>query len=197
VKITFSIVSASLKAVGVAALLAMSSGLAQATIYDFKYTFDTGAVITGSFQGIQSGQNVTDLTNITASLNGVALSGPLNAYSYTAVGGQCDNCYALGGATVSFVALNNNFVFANTNQVPISGYSNYFYIIPWPNGDGNPVATQFFNGTYIDNYNGQFIAKNWILTAVPEPSTWAMMIFGFFGLGWMAYRRQSKLISAT
>jgi hypothetical protein len=32
-----------------------------------------------------------------------------------------------------------------------------------------------------------------IASAVPEPSTWAMMIFGFCGLGFMAYRRKNKL----
>jgi hypothetical protein len=31
-----------------------------------------------------------------------------------------------------------------------------------------------------------------LTTAVPEPSTWAMMILGFCGLGFMAYRRKSK-----
>lgn len=30
------------------------------------------------------------------------------------------------------------------------------------------------------------------IAAVPEPSTWAMMILGFVGLGFMAYRRKSK-----
>jgi hypothetical protein len=29
--------------------------------------------------------------------------------------------------------------------------------------------------------------------AVPEPSTWAMMILGFVGLGWMAYRWKSSV----
>jgi hypothetical protein len=29
-------------------------------------------------------------------------------------------------------------------------------------------------------------------SAVPEPSTWAMMILGFAGIGFMAYRRKSK-----
>jgi len=24
---------------------------------------------------------------------------------------------------------------------------------------------------------------------VPEPSTWAMMLLGFLGLGWLGYRR--------
>jgi hypothetical protein len=32
----------------------------------------------------------------------------------------------------------------------------------------------------------------WQVTAVPEPSTWAMMILGFCGVGFMAYRRKSK-----
>jgi hypothetical protein len=30
------------------------------------------------------------------------------------------------------------------------------------------------------------------IAAVPEPSTWEMMILGFFGVGFMAYRRTSK-----
>ncbi len=30
------------------------------------------------------------------------------------------------------------------------------------------------------------------VTAVPEPSTWAMMILGFMGVGFMAYRRKFK-----
>jgi hypothetical protein len=31
-----------------------------------------------------------------------------------------------------------------------------------------------------------------LTSAVPEPSTWAMMILGFAGVGFMAYRRKSK-----
>ena len=31
------------------------------------------------------------------------------------------------------------------------------------------------------------------LTAVPEPSTWAMMILGFAGVGFMAYRRRNQM----
>ena len=37
-----------------------------------------------------------------------------------------------------------------------------------------------------------------VTSAVPEPSTWAMMILGFAGIGFMAYRRKSKpLLMAT
>ena len=28
--------------------------------------------------------------------------------------------------------------------------------------------------------------------AVPEPSTWAMLLLGFAGIGFMAYRRKAK-----
>ena len=32
------------------------------------------------------------------------------------------------------------------------------------------------------------------VAAVPEASTWAMMILGFFGVGFMAYRRKSNAV---
>jgi hypothetical protein len=31
-----------------------------------------------------------------------------------------------------------------------------------------------------------------VTAAVPEPSKWAMMILGFAGVGFMAYRRKAK-----
>ena len=34
--------------------------------------------------------------------------------------------------------------------------------------------------------------KVFTVAAVPEPSTWAMMLLGFAGIGFMAYRRKSK-----
>jgi PEP-CTERM motif len=36
------------------------------------------------------------------------------------------------------------------------------------------------------------LTVNYTVAAVPEPSTWAMMILGFCGLGFMAYRRKSQ-----
>jgi hypothetical protein len=43
-------------------------------------------------------------------------------------------------------------------------------------------------GPLIDN-----VSLN-ISPAVPEPSTWAMLILGFFGIGFMAYRKRSPSI---
>jgi hypothetical protein len=40
----------------------------------------------------------------------------------------------------------------------------------------------------VDDFDPQDVA------AVPEPSTWAMMIFGFLGLTFMAVRRKSDVL---
>jgi hypothetical protein len=40
----------------------------------------------------------------------------------------------------------------------------------------------------IDGPGGAFAVGG----AVPEPSTWAMMLFGFAGLAWAGYRRASR-----
>jgi hypothetical protein len=43
------------------------------------------------------------------------------------------------------------------------------------------VASQYFDDVLLN-----------VTAAVPEPSTWAMMILGFAGVGFMAYRRKAK-----
>jgi hypothetical protein len=42
------------------------------------------------------------------------------------------------------------------------------------------------------SYNFHYQLYSDGVSAVPEPSTWAMMILGFAGIGFMAYRRKSK-----
>jgi len=41
------------------------------------------------------------------------------------------------------------------------------------------------NSKGVNNISG-------VMNAVPEPSTWAMMILGFMGVGFMAYRRKNQ-----
>jgi hypothetical protein len=48
-----------------------------------------------------------------------------------------------------------------------------------------------FAGTILAGDHSSGI-DNISISAVPEPSTWAMMILGFFGVGLAAYRRQSR-----
>ena len=42
----------------------------------------------------------------------------------------------------------------------------------------------------LGNGNGDIVRGITITAAVPEPSTWAMMILGFCGIGFVAYRRK-------
>ncbi len=47
----------------------------------------------------------------------------------------------------------------------------------------------FNAGIYLDEVSVEAVAA---VPSVPEPSTWAMMVFGLAGIGFMAYRRKSK-----
>jgi hypothetical protein len=49
------------------------------------------------------------------------------------------------------------------------------------------VSASFGNAT-----GGPDAIQAGVLTAVPEPTTWAMMMLGFVGVGFMAYRRKSR-----
>jgi PEP-CTERM motif len=58
---------------------------------------------------------------------------------------------------------------------------------------GSTVAADTLKLFYWDSNNGDntgSIAVN--VSAVPEPSTWAMLTLGFFGVGFSAYRRQRR-----
>jgi hypothetical protein len=61
-------------------------------------------------------------------------------------------------------------------------------------------AVSFSNNSVTVNLAGDHFAAGSIglidvqfAGAVPEPSTWAMLILGFGGLGWLAYRRRHGL----
>jgi hypothetical protein len=56
---------------------------------------------------------------------------------------------------------------------------------------GLEAGEAYFN-VHTDVFPGGEIRGNLQVAAVPEPSTWAMMILGFVGVGFMAYRRKSK-----
>jgi hypothetical protein len=59
--------------------------------------------------------------------------------------------------------------------------------------DGDLVFGEFIFGSETLNLTPQTVA----LSAVPEASTWAMMILGFVGLGFMAYRRKNGALNVA
>jgi hypothetical protein len=54
------------------------------------------------------------------------------------------------------------------------------------------VGTDIVGGTPAPNFNAAFS-----LSTIPEPSTWAMMLLGFAGLGFAGYRRARKAHTAS
>lgn len=79
---------------------------------------------------------------------------------------------------------------------------------PLPDNNGNPLdyigpvlfdevsfalKVGTFELTRFNTDNTATLVVTEVASAVPEPSTWAMMILGFCGLGFMAYCRKDKL----
>jgi hypothetical protein len=87
------------------------------------------------------------------------------------------------GALLSAADLNHD----GTNN---SGYS------PTPIGTGTFGILAGQTIDFILDPNSTFSFDSTLaiatVTAVPEPSTWAMMILGFMGVGFMAYRRKNR-----
>jgi hypothetical protein len=57
-----------------------------------------------------------------------------------------------------------------------------------------------FNGPGRQPTNGNFVVTELTadaVAAVPEPSTWAMLILGFAGVGFMAYRRRDQVMQGA
>ena len=82
-----------------------------------------------------------------------------------------------------------------TNLAAIDGFD-------LPDGPFDPLMFTTRNATfYSQNYETgnfqQYVAQIDAVQAVPEPSTWAMMIIGFAAVGFVAYRRSKKQIAAA
>lgn len=125
------------------------------------------------------------------------------------------NMSIAGNTNVTFFAITGSYNFGTgTNNVSLThddGAS--FYLT---NSSGIPLAGQLSNPAYSSPAETQAITgkftvdgpQNFLIdyvagngspsvlelqvAAVPEPSTWAMMVLGFAGVGFLAYRRKSS-----
>jgi hypothetical protein len=113
-------------------------------------------------------------------------------FTYDAAG----HYFFLGGTAngSNFVAVGTNDFVLTYNLTDLSNPQ----FIPC-NTPGFSCGAQTGNSAYdtsgfttTGNNSLWFIAGAQSTPAVPEPSTWAMMILGFAGIGFMAYRRRSK-----
>lgn len=75
---------------------------------------------------------------------------------------------------------------AHSGNSTINGLISTFYDDAVHSGNTSP-AEELYNSVHQSFVDG----NPSLTTGVPEPSTWAMMILGFCGVGFMAYRRKS------
>ena len=125
---------------------------------------------------------------------GLSGSGMLTATQSTSgswivntIAGTVDNSNITGLA--NFLGADNLVFPSSTTLVDDHGFS-----FSLQNGEDVDIFSGAPNGLYdIESTNTNGAADFTLTAAVPEPATWAMMILGFAGLGFMAYRRNNKL----
>jgi hypothetical protein len=85
-------------------------------------------------------------------------------------------------------------IFASYPSAPGQDPNAFFstYIVSTTNTGNTVLLTEDHNAGLGPNPSGVGLGSfGAVIAPVPEPSTWAMMILGFAGIGFMAYRRKS------
>ena len=158
---------------------------ALATYTSFNSHAGVYSVPTGTFTFATDGG-----VSLTRSLTGIFVDDTNNqsGYQFVAnVGTQNVNDFS----TVQFRLFAFNSTAVTDTSIPTSLNPGNF--------SGSEIFYDFYSpaGTWIGQVEHCCSANDVSVTvtmsaAVPEPSTWAMMILGFMGVGFMAYRRKSK-----
>jgi PEP-CTERM motif len=141
---------------------------------------------------------------------------PLSPLTFTVAAGQTEifsltdafvpgDVYAVTVAGVTTISTNT--LYPGTFPLGLGGgrfAPATIYDQAWANSAFNHLQLQFSAGTYSLSVMGDILSGSpadfafrldggtILTTAVPEPSTWAMMMLGFAGVGLVAYRRRSR-----
>ena len=150
--------------------------------------------------------NTSDLTStIAASAAGIDAS--QGFITISAGGGLAYNIptgqAAFGGGNVAFASSSSGSVFGINGvfgqlYAP-TGYTSGSFISGTDAFDGTTLAGLGLTpGTYTYDFgtgpNADSVVVNiGNVSAVPEPSTWAMLLLGFMGIGYMAYRKKNQM----
>lgn len=161
----------SLVAAGAFAGLLAFSPAANAALFEFSYSAD-GYSGDGEFTATLVSPSVYDITNITGTANGSAITGT--------------SLYAGADNVLYYPATGSTYV--DFNGISFSTAVNSYNIYT-PDGSSYGVLD------YVSNPVGYptSVVASFTVTAVPEASTWALMLLGFAGLGLGAYRKNRRI----
>jgi hypothetical protein len=115
--------------------------------------------------------------------------GSIDSYNSVTFYNNGSAVYSLSGSAVPGVNLNANAESSNTRN----RYVNFDFT------GGSAFDQVVFQTTFrtFELDNVALAGQVAIPSAVPELSTWAMMLLGFGGVGLLAYRRSKKTLAAT
>jgi PEP-CTERM motif-containing protein len=146
-------------------------------IFDFTLT---GVPAQGQPAGVSGSGQITGTLQSDGSVMVTGITGTVDSLSITGLShplGEDQKIFPTGTEVVDGSGLG----FTLSNGVTVGIFEDSFSL---PANEFKDVISAVAPN---DNGFGEFT----VTAAVPEPSTWAMMILGFCGLGFMAYRRKS------
>ena len=156
---------------------------ASTVTYDLVLTASSGPESGTGFFTVTTPVSTTSFDTAT-SLGG---NGALTAMSFTLTNGTT---FTLGNATSAGVGFNNTGP-GTPEVLNTIGYTGELssFVLQFSAGGFTYSFSDSAPNTHL-NSNGTITAT--IASAVPEPATWTMMILGFCGVGFMAYRRKQN-----
>jgi hypothetical protein len=192
------------KLIQAAALLAACSGAAHASTYDFSYSFTSNfapvdtqpPLVTGSFDGTLNGNLLTNISDVSVAVNGVAFNGPLSIGSWNPSVGEVN--FAPNAAVVSTDGTLNNFVIVDTNDPTLTAnFTNLFYYVngTGPQGNSQEVSLQNIAGPSGFDADSAGGVGTWSLKPVPLPAALPLLVSGL-GLFAAAKRRRREAAAA-
>jgi hypothetical protein len=180
------------------ASLGVSGAEASLLTYDINATYtdnvSVDGTITGSFTVDYAGGNSATVTAVTLASSA---SGPVAAATYL----PANSSFSQYGGTATEYPTSDVWIFSAGALIGGTTYNGPNIDLSFIFPGGSALASYGFGASdlWIRNDGGQSTFFNVTGTAtpaaapaVPEASTWAMIILGFGGLGIMAHRRKPK-----
>ncbi len=161
-------------------IMIVGAPTAQATVLDFSFSGNLGGGVTETASWSMDG-NPSVITFTSGSFTMVTTSG----------GTEFRSDLVPSTSTVPAVQFNHFGVPSGVEFNTVGVDFNVFDRFGSQIYTGSESAPVFAPGTFAGTF-GTLTITDAVTPAVPESSTWVMMIVGFAGVGFMAYRRKSK-----
>ena len=140
-----------------AAVCALGCTGANATTFDFSYTFNNGGILEGSLNGTPDGSFIDNISNVHMTFQGLAFDQPLITASYLPNGSL-----SLGTPIVSSKATQNDFAFGNATS------TQYMIFIGSASAAGAGVSEVELIGP-LGSASDEPMNSSWSITPAPVP----------------------------